>query len=96
MYFIDRQTIDMVQSLRHFDKKSEEKSHKLGKIKITELDEPYFDLKWLLTQSKYKVFFSGLDKHSEELIDFKDVLSEEDKKMLFDVVNSILKRIYNE
>lgn len=70
--------------------------NKLGKIKITELDEPYFDLKWLLTQSKYKVFFSGLDKHSEELIDFKDVLNEEDKKMLFDVVNSILKRIYNE
>ena len=35
--------------------------NEFNQYQIEEIDEPYFDLKWLLNQSEYKLFYSGID-----------------------------------
>ncbi|HAZ5069718.1 helix-turn-helix transcriptional regulator [Staphylococcus aureus] len=68
--------------------------NEFNQYQIEEIDEPYFDLKWLLNQSEYKLFYSGIDNKNS--LGFNEVLSESDKKMLSEIVNSVIQRIYND
>jgi len=68
--------------------------NEFNQYQIEEIDEPYFDLKWLLNQSEYKLFYSGIDNKNS--FGFNEVLSESDKKMLSEIVNSVIQRIYND
>ena len=52
--------------------------NEFNQYQIEEIDEPYFDLKWLLNQSEYKLFYSGIDNKNS--FGFNEVLSESDKK----------------
>ena len=52
--------------------------NEFNQYQIEEIDEPYFDLKWLLNQSEYKLFYSEIDNKNS--FGFNEVLSESDKK----------------
>lgn len=52
--------------------------NEFNQYQIEEIDEPYFDLKWLLNQSEYKLFYSDIDNKNS--FGFNEVLSESDKK----------------
>ena len=53
--------------------------NEFNQYQIEEIDEPYFDLKWLLNQSEYKLFYSGIDNKNS--FGFNEVLSESDKNV---------------
>ena len=53
--------------------------NEFNQYQIEEIDEPYFDLKWLLNQSEYKLFYSGIDNKNS--LGFNEVLSESDKNV---------------
>ncbi len=61
---------------------------------IEKIDDAYCYLKWILNQSKYKLVYSGIDNKNS--LGFNEVLSESDKKMLSEIVNSVIQRIYND
>lgn len=68
---------------------------------IKPLDKPYFDLNWLLTQSDYHVFY-GKKYHTDDKQIHTDSLdsltynklSDEDKKMLKNIIDSIFENKY--
>lgn len=57
------------------------------------LDKPYYDIGWLLSQKEYRIFFKGIETNNDDF--YKNILTEEDKKMLYSIINTILLRIYN-
>src|SRR5699024_3520692 len=68
---------------------------------LIELDKPYFDLEWLLTQDEFHVFY-GKKYHTDTKQVHTDSLdklsynkiSEDDKKMLKKVIDSIFENKY--
>ena len=66
------------------------------------IDKPYFDLKWLLSQNEYHVFYGNeyITDNKKVHDDFLDKatfskLSQDDKKMFIKIIESILENKYN-
>lgn len=67
--------------------------NEFNQYQIEEIDEPYFDLKWLLNQSEYKLFYSGIDN---KILLVLMKFYQKAIKMLSEIVNSVIQRIYND
>lgn len=70
--------------------------------KIKELDKPYFDLEWLLSQNDYHVFYGNkffTDKnkiHTDSIDELTySKLNEDDKKMIKTIIESIFETKYD-
>ncbi|MFT0636505.1 helix-turn-helix domain-containing protein [Staphylococcus ureilyticus] len=71
--------------------------------KIEELDKPYFDLEWLLTQKEFHVFYGNkfyTDKnkiHTDSVDELTyNKLNDDDKKMIKNIIENIFETKYDQ
>lgn len=72
---------------------------KKGSLKAEPIEEPYFDLKWLLTQKEYEVFYGrdyNINSGEKSILDklFFHRLAEEDKKIIHGIIEAYISNRY--